>query len=216
VGSDYTDNLITVNGNNYNANGYSIWANANAVYTFSYLAQAVVSSTTTQYLLTGVTGNITATSVTVSAPTTVTATYKAQYYLTVTSQYDSPSPTSAWYDNNTSITAYVSSPSSGYSCSGWTGTGSVPASGSTTVASFAITSPSTLVWNWAVPTSATTTPTIAPTATPTHTTTPTVSPTTHPTATPSVPEFSSAAVIILALVLASVALGTYANRRKTK
>jgi hypothetical protein len=186
VGSDYTGNLIIVNGNAYGESGYSTWANANAAYTFSYSPQAVVSNTTTQYLLTsgGVNGNTTATSVTVAAPTTLTATYSAQYYLAVNSQYDSPSPTSQWYNNNTSITAYVSSPASGYTCSGWSGTGSVPSSGSSTVATFAITAPSTITWNWY---DASATPTPAPTAAPTPipTAQPTVAPTHTPTPSPS-------------------------------
>ncbi len=177
VGSDYTGDLITINGNtNANSSGYSTWANANSGYTFSYLPTATVSDTTTRYLLTGVTGNTTATSITVAAPTTVTATYSTQYYLTVTSQYDSPSPTSRWYDNNTSITAFVSSPASGFTCSGWSGTGSVPSSGSSSATTFAITAPSTITWNWY---DATVTPTPTPTAAPTPT------PTAHPTATPT-------------------------------
>ena len=216
VGSDYTGTLVTVNGNAYAGPGFSTWANANAIYTFSYTSQAVVSNTTTQYLITGVTGNTSLISVTVSAPATVTANYKAQYYLTVNSQYDSPSPTSSWYDNNTSITAFVSSPASGFICSGWSGSGSVPVSGSSSATSFAITAPSTITWNWASP--STPTPSSTPTPTPSHTTSPTASPspTNHPTATPTVPEFSSAAAIIIALVLALVGLGTYAIRRKTK
>jgi hypothetical protein len=100
-------------------------ANKNAVYTISYTPQAVVSSSTTQYLLSGVSGNTTATSITFTAPKTVTATYSTQYCLTVASQYDSPSPTSRWHYYNTSITAFISSPDSGYLCSGWTGIGSV-------------------------------------------------------------------------------------------
>ena len=67
VGSDYTANLITVNGNAYPSSGYSTWANANSGYTFSYAPSAVVSDNTTKYLLTGVTGNTTATSITVAA-----------------------------------------------------------------------------------------------------------------------------------------------------
>jgi uncharacterized repeat protein (TIGR02543 family) len=197
VGSDYTSNLVTVNGTDYNANGYSTWANANTAYTFSYTPQAVVSNTTTQYLLTGVTGNATKTSFTVNVPTTVTATYSVQYYLTVNSQYDSPSPTSRWYDNNTSITALVSTPASGFTCSGWTGTGSVPSSGATSVVNFVITAPSSVTWNWVFP--ATPTPTPAPTPVPTNppatptptpkptatTPTPTSTPTPTPTPTPT-------------------------------
>ena len=200
VGSDYTGNLITVNGNAYTSSGYSTWANANSAYTFSYTPTAVVSDTTTKYLLTGVTGNSSATSITVAAPTTLTATYSAQYYLTVSSQYDSPSPTSRWYDNNTSITAFVSSPASGFTCSGWSGTGSVPSSGSSSATTFAITAPSTITWNWydasATPTPAPTAaptahPTAAPTATPTHAPTPTPSPSPSHTSSPTPTSTSS-------------------------
>ncbi len=186
VGSDYTANLITVNGTAYPSSGYSTWANANSAYTFSYAPTAVVSDTTTKYLLTGVTGNTSAASITVAAPTTLTAAYSTQYYLTVTSQYDSPSPTSRWYDNNTSITAFVSSPASGYTCSGWSGTGSVLSSGGSSATTFAIMAPSTITWNWydasATPTPA---PTTAPTTSPTVTPKPTTHPTTAPTATPT-------------------------------
>jgi hypothetical protein len=190
VGSDYTGNLTIVNGNAYNASGYSTWANANGAYTFNYAPQAIVSDTTTQYLITGVTGNTTATSVTVAAPTTLVATYSTQYYLTVTSQYDSPSPTSKWYDINTSVTAFVSSPASGMTCSGWSGTGSVPSSGTSSALTFTITAPSTITWNWydasVTPTPVPTAhPTASPTATPTHAPTPSPSPSPSPSATAS-------------------------------
>lgn len=74
-------------------------------------------------------------------------------YLAVSSPYDSPAPTSGWFDIGTSIMASVASTVSGgagtrYVCSGWTGTGSVPASGSTGAVSFIITQDSSVVWNW--------------------------------------------------------------------
>jgi hypothetical protein len=233
VGSDYTGNLVTVNGNAYGATGLSTWANANAVYTFSYNPQAVVSSTTTQYLITGVTGNTSATSVTVSAPTTVTAAYRTQFYLTVASTYDSPSPTSGWYDSGASVTAFVSSPSSGYTCTGWTGTGNVPATGTTSATSFTIASPSSITWQWssgatATPTTAPTTnptthPTVTqkPSVTPTPTVTPkpsnaTATPTVHPTASPTGnqngansnvnPLIYVGAVVIIVVIIASILL----------
>jgi hypothetical protein len=76
-----------------------------------------------------------------------------QAYLTVNSAYNSPSPTSGWFDIGTSITASVSSPFSGltgtrYVCTGWTGTGDVPVSGSDTAVSFKITKDSSITWNW--------------------------------------------------------------------
>jgi len=85
---------------------------------------------------------------------TVTANYKTQYYLTVSSSYDSPTPTSRWFDAGTSINASVTSPwptsASGtrYVCIGWTGTGSVPSSGSGTSTTFTIGAPSSITWNW--------------------------------------------------------------------
>ena len=77
----------------------------------------------------------------------------SQYYLTVTSQYGSPSPTSNWYDAGSSISASVNSPVSGgtgtqYACTGWTGSGSVPATGSSCSTSFTINAASSITWNW--------------------------------------------------------------------
>jgi hypothetical protein len=89
----------------------------------------------------------------VSGPTTVTANYNTQYYLTVNSAYDSPNPTSNWFDAGTPITASVTSPVSGgtgtqYVCTGWSGSGSVPSSGSSCSVSFNINAPSSITWNW--------------------------------------------------------------------
>ena len=65
----------------------------------------------------------------------ITWVWKTQYYLTVTSAYDSPTPLSGWFDSGTGITENVTSPIAGgsgirYVATGWTGTGSIPASGS--------------------------------------------------------------------------------------
>lgn len=203
VGSDFSGTIMTVNGTTYNAAGVSTWANASTTYSFSYISSPlVVAVNGQQYLLSGVSGNISALTVTVVQPTMVIGSYKTQYYLTVNSNYDSPSPTNGWFDNNTSITAFVTSPSSGYYCTGWIGTGSVPASGNIAVTTFTITSPSTLAWTWtdvaptptpsptptASPTPAPTeipTPTPSPTLAPTPTPAPTVNPTTNPTPTPT-------------------------------
>ena len=89
-----------------------------------------------------------------SATATVTATYKTQYQLTVTSAHDTPNPASGtWFDSGTSVTEYVTSPAdqSGttqYRCTGWTGTGSVLASGTAATTTFTITAASTITWNW--------------------------------------------------------------------
>ncbi|MGB8780897.1 MAG: Ig-like domain repeat protein [Candidatus Bathyarchaeia archaeon] len=76
-----------------------------------------------------------------------------QYYLTVTSAYDSPSPSSGWFDSGTNITESVTSPVSGgkgvqYVCTGWNGTGSIPASGAASSVTFEITANSAITWNW--------------------------------------------------------------------
>ncbi len=84
---------------------------------------------------------------------TATAHYVLQYYLTVTSLYDTPMPTSGWFDAGSSITASVTSPWAGptgvrYICTGWTGTGSVLASGTAPSVTFTINMPSSLTWTW--------------------------------------------------------------------
>jgi uncharacterized repeat protein (TIGR02543 family) len=74
--------------------------------------------------------------------------------LTVASDCDSPSPSGTTYPAyGTSITASVSSPVAGptgtqYVCTGWTGTGDIPASGTGTSVTFTITQDSSITWNW--------------------------------------------------------------------
>jgi len=84
---------------------------------------------------------------------TAVANWKTEYYLTVTSPYDAPTPTSGWFEAGKSITASVTSPASGpagtrYLCTGWTGTGSVPPSGTGTSVTFTINAPSSITWTW--------------------------------------------------------------------
>jgi len=154
VGSDFSGSVMTINGTSYGKAGFSTWANASDVYTFNYVSSPiVVNANSKQYILTGVSGNTTALSLTASKPTSLTGAYKTQYYLTVTSTYATASPTNGWYDNGTSITDFVASPVSGgtgtqYVCTGWSGTGSIPASGSSSAVTFAISAPSTIAWTW--------------------------------------------------------------------
>jgi hypothetical protein len=84
---------------------------------------------------------------------TAIANWKIQYYLTVTSSYGSPTPTSKWFDKGTNITASVVTPWAGptgtrYLCTGWAGTGSVPTSGTLSTINFAMNQPSSITWNW--------------------------------------------------------------------
>lgn len=153
VSSDFSTTVMTVNGTGYTQTGYSTWANASDTYSFSYSAQLLVAANAKQYILTGVSGNSTSSPTSVTQPTTITASYKTQYYLITTSAYDSPAPANGWFDNGTSITGFVSSPVPAgtglqYLCVGWNGTGSVTATGLTSVTTFNITAPSTIAWNW--------------------------------------------------------------------
>jgi hypothetical protein len=91
--------------------------------------------------------------ITMNWPRNAIAQWKIQYKLDVTSPYGSPTPASGWFDSGTSITASVISPSAGpsgtrYVCTGWTGTGSVPSSGTGSSVGFSISLPSGITWNW--------------------------------------------------------------------
>jgi hypothetical protein len=77
-----------------------------------------------------------------------------QWKLTVSSSHDSPNPGVGdhLYDDGTSVTCsvlgQVTEGSMMWTCSGWTGTGSVPASGNSNSVTFSITQNSTITWNW--------------------------------------------------------------------
>jgi len=76
------------------------------------------------------------------------------YDLTVASDHDSPSPSvgTTTYLNGTNVTASVTSPdtqgTTRYVSTGWSGTGSVPPSGSGQSTNFLITEDSSITWNW--------------------------------------------------------------------
>jgi len=76
------------------------------------------------------------------------------WMLTVSSAYDSPSPSSGLFDDGTNITASVTSPApigSGtqYICTGWSGSGSVPASAKASSVTLNINQALSITWNWA-------------------------------------------------------------------
>ncbi len=97
---------------------------------------------------------------------TITGNYKTQYRLTVSSPFGDPTPEGGlnwsdnwieggliWLDSGSSVTASVTPLASGptgtqYVCTGWTGTDSVPASGTGSSVTFTITSPSIITWTW--------------------------------------------------------------------
>jgi len=158
VGSDFTGTIVTVDGTGYLLADplASFWWDKDTVHNFEFHSPLVVTPSAKQYVWTSTTGlsTLQSGSITVSAAGSVTGNYKTQYYFTVSPPSpDSPTPASGWFDAGTSITASVTSPWPGttgvqYVCTGWTGTGSVPASGSTSSTTFTINAPSSIAWNW--------------------------------------------------------------------
>jgi hypothetical protein len=156
-GSDFTGTIVTIDGRLYNGTSlpYQSWWDNGSSHSFSYQSPLVATSSNKQYVWTSTTGLSTLQngSITVTAYGSIVGNYKTQYYLTVASLYDSPIPSSGWFDSGTSITASVISPATGssgtqYVCTGWAGTGSVPTSGTTATFNFTITQPSGITWNW--------------------------------------------------------------------
>jgi len=153
----FTGTIAIIDSINYNASGLrvSFWWDNSSSHNFAFQSPLIVTANNKQYVWTSTTGLSVLQSGTmpVSSSGSVIGNYKTQYYLTVTSPYDSPTPTSGWFDSGALVTASVTSPASGpagtrYICTGWTGTGSVPASGSSTTASFTMTQASSITWNW--------------------------------------------------------------------
>jgi len=111
----------------------SLWIPRDSVMTFSYPSPVADAIGTTRYVLIGISGNTTDSSVMISAPTTITGHYKTQYYLDVTTDpagLDSPQHT-GWYDEGTYAELTVETPTGGdgvstrYRFDHWTGVGIV-------------------------------------------------------------------------------------------
>jgi len=155
--SDFTGTVLIVDGNNYNLSRLPVsfsWCQG-STHTFAYQSPLLISPNAKQYLWTYTNGLSTrqSGSIVVCTSGNVTGNYKTQYYLKVISAHNSPNPTSGWFDYGSKINASVTSPVSGgsgtrYACTGWTGTGSVPPSGSATFIIFTICAPSCITWNW--------------------------------------------------------------------
>ena len=126
---------------------------------YAIVASNIVSGGSgVQYVLTGWSGNssgsgTTSNGITMNAPETATASWGTQYYLTVFSAYGSPSVASGWFDAGSNINEAITSPVpesiiTRHVCTGWTGTGSTPATGTNTSLQFTINQPSSIIWNW--------------------------------------------------------------------
>jgi hypothetical protein len=133
----------------------SFWWEEGSSHTFSFESPLIITANSKRYVWMGTTGLSTLQSETVliSVSGNISANCKTQFYLTATSPRDSPTPASGWFDSGTNITAAVASPVDGsigvrYVCTGWTGTGDVPSSGTDFSVSFTISQSSSITWNW--------------------------------------------------------------------
>ena len=157
VSSDFTGTVVIIDSVSYSRLQLPVsfsWS-VGSTHSFAFQSPLVVGSTTKQYLWTSTSGlsSVQSGSITITTYGNIISNYKTQYYLTVSSPHDSPSPVSSWFDSGSSITESVTSPVSGgsgtqYVCTGWTGTGSVPASGTASSITFTIATPSSITWNW--------------------------------------------------------------------
>ncbi len=125
------------------------------------------------------TGNSSNVVFTINSPSSISWTWKTQYYLTVTSAYGNPAG-GGWYDASTSAYASVNPTTSTgpggtqYVFTGWSGS----ASGNTSPSNVIVMDgPKTATANWSPAQTSTPTPTPPPTPTPSHVATPTPSPT---------------------------------------
>jgi hypothetical protein len=157
VSGDFGGAIVTVDGTNftYGTLSHDFWWDNNSQHSFTFQSPLVVAASNKQYVWVNTTGLSTARSgiLTVSTSGNVTGNYKTQYWLTVSSAQDTPTPTSGWFDAGTSIPASVTTPWAGstgtrFVCTGWTGTGSVQPSGTGSSVTFTINQVSSLTWNW--------------------------------------------------------------------
>lgn len=133
--------------------GNSVWVDSGATVSHTFVNCITSSLTGKQYRFNSITGPVT--NYVVSNANTITASYIIQYRLTVTSDHDSPLPTTGenWFDIDSpvaiSITATAEETSGvRYNCIGYTGTGSVPNSGAETTLNILMNAPSSITWIW--------------------------------------------------------------------
>ena len=157
VGPEFTGNIVAVDGLEHNVSSLpvSLWWDKDSNHDFAYHSPLAAIPNIKQYAWASTSGPwpIQGGTITVTTNGNVVGNYKTQYFLTVSSPYGSPTPTSGWFDNGANIVASVTTPWTGptdtrYACIGWTGTGSVPPSGGGPPATFTITQASSITWNW--------------------------------------------------------------------
>jgi hypothetical protein len=157
VSSDFTGKIVTIDINDYTLSNLpaQLWYDSGSTHAFTFNSPLIVSPNAKQYVWTSTSGLSTteAETITISGSGTITGNYKTQFYLTTTSPHGTPAPGSTWVDAGTSITDSINSPvpgSSGtqYVCTGWTGTGSAPLSGTSTMTTFTMSQQTSVTWNW--------------------------------------------------------------------
>jgi len=156
VGPDFAGTVVTIDGTGYTVGTLpaSFWWDKDSTHTFSVSSPLIISaSKQCVWISTAGLSTLQSGTLTITDSGSITGNYKTQYYLTVSSPYGSPSPSSGWFDAGVSVTASVTSPWPGpaatrYFCTGWTGAGSVSASGTATAVTFTINQPSSIAWNW--------------------------------------------------------------------
>jgi hypothetical protein len=152
-----TQYLLTVS-SAYGTVGGGGWYDSGSTAYATLSSGTVSGGAGTQYVFTNWSGDasgtgLTSNAITMNSAKTATANWKTQYYLTVTSPYDSPSPVSGWFYSGSTVTESVTSPTLGplgtrYVCTGWFGSGSVPESGPSSSVPFTISKTSSITWNW--------------------------------------------------------------------
>jgi len=159
VGFDFEGTVVTIDGTGYNTTllPVPLWWDNGSAHTFTFRSPLVVVPNAKQYAWNYTNGLSSQESeqITVSTPGDIVGNYRTQYlyYLAVTSLYGTLTPTSGWFEAGKPITVSVTSPVSGptgtrFVSTGWTGTGSIPASGTTASVTFTFDQPSSITWTW--------------------------------------------------------------------
>ncbi|MBN2542980.1 hypothetical protein JXI42_08970 [bacterium] len=143
--------VITMDGDNYYAwDGHDVvlYLDDGSTHYYTYGTLSTASTSEHRWMITDPTSGV------IYTTTNVTGIYQEQVYLTVTSDHASPSGT-GWYNVGNPVNVSITSPAEAtedtrYRCNGWTGTGSVPATGDTNFISFTIDTVSTITWSWII------------------------------------------------------------------
>ena len=148
VGTDFSGNVMTVGGVDYNRTGHSDWYNSGASIAYSYASPLSVDAGK-RYFKT----STDAPPLVVSAATTVTGTYKTQWYIVVTSAHGGPTESSQWVNDGVAFSVSVTDPDvvvaleHRWVLTGLTVDGS-PQSVSDTVSYAAVHASHTIVFSW--------------------------------------------------------------------